>query len=508
MNADGFSFSVMVGIGETYLPAFVLARGMGELAAALIATVPILLGAILQLAAPLILQRVRSYRRFVVATAALQACSMVMLVLMAMADHVPTWAVFVPATLYWAAGLATGPAWNTWVEQIVPRRIRPGFFARRSRLCHVGVLSGLILGGLLLRWSTTAGVPILIFAGLFGVGAMGRFISAAMLARQTEIRDKKAIRGSARYWQDTPQTDLRERFAAVWDGIRHPGAIGRFVLFLMAVQTAVYVSGPYFNPFMLKAMKMQWGEYMGLLSLGFIGKMLSLPWAARLANRAGADRLLWVGAIGIVPVSGLWMVSQETWFLACVQILSGLCWGCYELAMLLQFFRQIPSDRRVSILTLYNLGNSAAMVMGSLIGAAVLNGFGRTYEAYLAVFMASSLARAMALLLMPGGRVVIISTKTAVQGWVTRRVTVPTSGAISSLRQPLLRMSEPLPAEPAPTALVATISSVPMDSAPGETGVSPAEADGHQNSVPRVIRQRSAASEVVAVSAGHRIQGT
>ncbi len=95
----------------------------------------------------------------------------------------------------------------------------------------------------------------------------------------------------------------------------------------MAVQTAVYVSGPYFNPFMLKAMKMPWVDYMGLLSLGFIGKMLSLPWAGRLANRAGADRLLWVGAIGIVPISGLWMISQEFWFLACVQILSGLCWG-------------------------------------------------------------------------------------------------------------------------------------------------------------------------------------
>lgn len=429
MNADGFSFSVMVGIGETYLPAFVLARGMGELAAALIASIPILLGAILQLAAPLVLQRVRSYRRFVVATAALQACSMVALVLMAFADHVPTWAVFVPATLYWAAGLATGPAWNTWVEQIVPRRIRPGFFARRSRLCHVGVLIGLVLGGLLLRWSVTAGIPVMMFAGLFGIGAAGRFISAAMLARQTEVRDKKAIRGSARYWQETGDRSVRERLASVWDAIRNPGAIGRFVLFLMAVQTAVYVSGPYFNPFMLKAMKMPWVDYMGLLSLGFIGKMLSLPWAGRLANRAGADRLLWVGAIGIVPISGLWMISQEFWFLACVQILSGLCWGCYELAMLLQFFRQIPSERRVSILTLYNLGNSAAMVLGTFIGAGILHGFGRSYEAYLAVFVGSSLLRGAALFFMPGGRVVIVSTKTAVAGWVTRRILLPGSPA-------------------------------------------------------------------------------
>ena len=144
MNADGFSFSVMVGIAESYLPAFVLARGLGDLTAAMVATVPVLLGSILQLFAPFLLQKLGSYRRFVVTTATIQACSMLMLMGMSFMQHLPAWLVFVPATLYWAAGLATGPAWNTWVEQLVPQRIRSGFFARRSRMCHIGVLLGLI----------------------------------------------------------------------------------------------------------------------------------------------------------------------------------------------------------------------------------------------------------------------------------------------------------------------------------------------------------------------------
>ena len=127
MNADGFSFSVMVGIAETYLPAFVLARGLGEVNAALIATVPVLLGSVLQLLAPMVLQRLKSYRRFVVMTASIQASSMLVLMGMALMPHVPAWAVFIPATLYWAAGLSTGPAWNTWVEYLVPQKIRSGF---------------------------------------------------------------------------------------------------------------------------------------------------------------------------------------------------------------------------------------------------------------------------------------------------------------------------------------------------------------------------------------------
>src|SRR5262245_13162494 len=50
--SDGASFSVMVGIGETYFPAFVLALGMGEIASGLIASIPLLMGAVLQMISP------------------------------------------------------------------------------------------------------------------------------------------------------------------------------------------------------------------------------------------------------------------------------------------------------------------------------------------------------------------------------------------------------------------------------------------------------------------------
>ncbi|MCA9034971.1 MAG: MFS transporter [Planctomycetaceae bacterium] len=429
MNVDGISFSIMVGMSETYLPAFVLARGMGELTAAMIATVPILLGSILQLAAPLLLQRIGSYRSFVVGMATLQAVSMIALLVMALVQNVAAWAVFIPATIYWASGLATGPAWNTWVEQIVPHQIRPGFFAIRSRMCHIGVLTGLITGGLILRMSAETDYTIRIFAILFGIGSIGRFISALSLGRQSDGHDTTRLANRIERPRDGVRTI--DRFQTMFRSLRHPGDIGRFVFFLMAVQTAVHISGPYFTPFMLKSMKMDWVEYMLLLSLGFVGKMISLPWAARIANRFGADRLLWIGGFGIVPISAFWMLNQSVWFLGCIQILSGMVWGCYELAMLLQFFRQIPSDRRVGILTLYNLGNSAAMVLGAIFGAFILKWFGGTRDAYLSVFVGSSLLRLVAMFLMPGRRVAVHSTRLALNSWISRTVAVrPMAGTI------------------------------------------------------------------------------
>ena len=49
-TAEGTATNVMVGIGETYLPAFVLALTGSQLACGLVSTLPLVIGAVLQLA--------------------------------------------------------------------------------------------------------------------------------------------------------------------------------------------------------------------------------------------------------------------------------------------------------------------------------------------------------------------------------------------------------------------------------------------------------------------------
>ena len=105
---DGaFVWGVMVGIGETYLPAFALAAGMGEIASGLVATIPLLVGSLLQLAAPWALKRCGSFRRWIVTCAALQGLAYVPLLIAALVGKVPMLLVFGAAAVYWGAGLAT-----------------------------------------------------------------------------------------------------------------------------------------------------------------------------------------------------------------------------------------------------------------------------------------------------------------------------------------------------------------------------------------------------------------
>jgi hypothetical protein len=66
--------------------------------------------------------------------------------------------------------------------------------------------------------------------------------------------------------------------------------------------------------------------------------------------------------------------------------------------LVLLFLETIPETERTSLLTLYNVANSLALAVGSLIGAAILNGIGISVTAYLWVFAASTAGRVLTLI--------------------------------------------------------------------------------------------------------------
>ncbi|MCA9097391.1 MAG: MFS transporter [Planctomycetaceae bacterium] len=382
MTGDGFFHALMQGMGETYLPAFVLLMGMGEIAAGLISSVPMLAGALLQLLTPWGVGKLGSHKRWVVTCAAIQGLSFFPLALGALTGSISTWQVFAVAALYWGFGMATGPAWNTWVETIVPGRVRPGYFANRTRICQTGILIGFVVGGLSLQWTKSYGNPMTAFLCLFLTAGVCRLFSAFCLSRQSE--------------SDAVTSSIKDRrgvsFAEFASRVRKGGP-ERLLVSLMSVQMMVYVAGPYFNPFMLKQLGFSYQDYVILIASCFVSKALSMTVLGGLARRLGSHRLLWIGAAGIVPLSGLWVFSNSYWYLLVVQVCGGFFWAAYELALALLLFELIPRAERTGVLTIYNAGNAFAMVIGSLIGGAILQFLGERLETYLVIFAVSSFGR-------------------------------------------------------------------------------------------------------------------
>ncbi len=126
---DAASFGVMVGLGETYLPAFALALGMGEASSGLVASLPVVAGGIMQLVSLRAMKFFGDEQRWVVLCASVQALSFIPLIIAALHGSISMPLLLLIASVYWASGLASGPAWNTWMDVDRPcRRPSPIFF--------------------------------------------------------------------------------------------------------------------------------------------------------------------------------------------------------------------------------------------------------------------------------------------------------------------------------------------------------------------------------------------
>ena len=293
MLGDGAAYSVMVGIGEHYLPAFALAMGMGEVVAGLIACVPLLAGAILQLISPFGVRKLGSYRRWVSMSAAVQAASFLPLVAAAWIGSIPVALLFIIAGAYRGAGMSAGPAWTAWATSIVPMRVRPRFFACRNRVSQAGVLVGFVGGGIALQFGASLGSPLAAFAAIFAAAGICRFISSRLLAAQSEPMPPG---------RDMHIVSRREILAR----LKNHGE-GRLLFYLWAMYATAQIGGPYFTPFILGQLQYDYATYMLILATSILAKTLAMPILGRFAHRYGSRRLMIFGGIAMIPLPLFWL---------------------------------------------------------------------------------------------------------------------------------------------------------------------------------------------------------
>lgn len=393
----------MVGAGENYFPAFVLALGMGEVAAALVATVPLVIGAAFQLISAAVVRRLGSYKSWIVFTAGFQAATLLPLAVMAALDICPGWLVFVVASLYWFSFLSGGAAWNTWIGMNVPVRVRARYFGWRNRLLQVAVLTGLLGGGFVLRaaehapeWLAGTGlsgeflssIGTRAFGVLFGVACVARAISTYYLTRQSEPRPLPIVQ------RLVGPRELVHRF--------FHGSDGRLILYLVCMSIAAHIAQPFFNPFMLRKLGLEAEPdmYSLLLAAPLLGRALALPFCGATAEKRGARMLLVVGGVGLVPFSVNWLISENFVFLFVTQLASGAAWAAYELGLFLMLLDTTAPEERTSIVSQYQFLNSLAMVAGNALGAVGIWYLDASWQAYAAVFVASLVARLLTIPLL------------------------------------------------------------------------------------------------------------
>lgn len=377
---DAFLYSLMVGAGETYLPAYALSIGMSEVFAGILSTLPLVSGAFLQLFAPQVLRKVGSAKNWVVFSAVLQASSFVPLIYFANHEAPGFWTLFLILTLYWGAGFSISPAWNYWMGHLVPSPDSQKFFSRRSRISQIGLMIGLVGGGVALHNKVGMGPFSSVFATLFLFAFACRIVSSVILSRKffrSEWFVESNVIGFKQMWKDFFKSPEKRSF----------------LLKLFPFILSVYISAPFVTPYMLGKLKMSHADFMLAIVALLVGKFLASLWIERNKHPASAYQIFCWGVIAISPAPLGWVLSGNFYYILALQVLSGFAWGLYEIGLALIFFNTLRKEEKVSSITIYNLINSMGIIIGTFIGAVFLNLAGTNYLKYLFLFAMASCFR-------------------------------------------------------------------------------------------------------------------
>jgi MFS family permease len=391
---------VMLGLAETYFAAFVLELRLGAVASGMILTLPVLLAAVLQLGTPTLVRVLGSYRKVVYLTAALQSVSLVPLMVIALRGESPAWLVFLLVTLYMCGAVMGGPAWSAWMGLMVPDKVRNAFFARRNRWLQTGNLCGMLMGGGLLWLSNVldaraangdevwiraremlgvADLTMAAFVVIFGLALVSRMVSAIFLYRQSEP-------------QPLPIREVTVSVGAFARRMVH-GREGPLIAYILSFQFTLQMALPFWHPYALNHIGIEYHLYMALQASLMVGRMIALPWLARLAGRYGRRNVLMAAGALSVPSSLLWLMSDSFWMLLAAHLILGAIFAAYELTTFLLLLETIKPEERTSVLSKFTLLQNLAMTGGSGLGGWILSALGATGAAYAVIFTVSRTAK-------------------------------------------------------------------------------------------------------------------
>jgi len=256
---------------------------------------------------------------------------------------------------------------------------RERYFAWRSGALQVALTVSFVAAGHHLHQAGSDRPKLLMtYVMLFALGAVVRGLSALTLAKQARVRPLPA----------TNAAPLR----GLLDALHH--ARWSTALYLAVLMFGAQVAVPFFTPYMLRELQLDYATYSGLTAISIVIKVAVFPACHRIAQRIGLRALLVSSGIGVAVVPALWTVLTTPAEIAMVQAISGIAWAALEYASFQLLLSSAQEEHRLEFLSLASAFSGGLQVLGAVCGSSLLE---RADLPYHHVFLISSGLRAAAL---------------------------------------------------------------------------------------------------------------
>ena len=368
---EAFFTSLVVGLAETYFPAFALMKGASAIEAGVLTSLPLVLAALFHW---YLLKKVKNLAvsKWVPYAALIQLFALVVLTLCsAVALSQVFFVLLIVYSIYWLGHYAHQPAWNRWIFDLVSLDKSQSYFSLRTRIVQIGIVLGLILGGYTLNLNIFDLDLKNLFIGLFAISSVLKYISYDLFKKHTPVI-----------------TEINFDF-------RHAkNLFFKYLSFFKSYSLfnfSVYLSAPYVVSYLLVARQLSYEQFMWVMAGLFLGKIVTTVAIPRMKQNFSPFKLLLLGGIIAAPLPAFWPFCHEVWMLFLLHLLSGIAWGAWEVGLALCFFKNLNIKEKIEMISIYNLVAILTQIGGTLVAAFVLKFV--IHENYSWLFITSGIVR-------------------------------------------------------------------------------------------------------------------
>lgn len=382
---EGAAYSVMFGFGESYIGPYAIFQKASVLQLGLLSSLPHLVSSLLQLFTSPITKRVGSRKVVLSASVLLQAISWlpILFVFMFPSNNIIYLIFFF--TVYFSLGMFGTPNWRSIMGDLVPDKTKGTYFGKRNRVTSLTSFISLIIGGLILQFFSDIN-QLIGFLVIFSIAMVARFVSWRYI-------DKMADPNEGHVEDD--DTKFLDFIKSLWKT-----NAGFFVIYSTLLIFSVRIASPYFDPYMLNDMGLNYTQYMIIRSASVISTFIFMPIWGKYSDSFGNKRVLALNGllIGTLPI--FWLFSTNLIYLICVQIFAGFVWSGFNLSSFNFLFDAVPRVKNLRYFSYFNVLQGFAIIAGALLGGYLVELGGMFWSKFYIVFLISGLLRILSWLLI------------------------------------------------------------------------------------------------------------
>jgi len=295
--------------------------------------------------------------------------------------------------LIWLVNMAPAVLLSTqrdnWLSNLIPRNIMGRYLGQRLAIRSACYLAAFCLSGYLL--DSFKDEILTGFTTVFVIAFLASFVNFLIYL-----------------WMDDPKN-------AVAGVPEQPGEFGffdflgeledvklnTFVLFTSLFGVTVSLCGPLYAVYMLNELHFSYLSFTAVISAEYLARVIGMPLWGHFTDRVGNIRVLTIVSriIPFLPIS--WLFLSSLGYLIFIQIISGLCWGAYDLSTQNYLFKMAPPARKLRYIVYSKSLSLFCMALGGLLSVYLLQEVVPVFGSrILGIFLISGIFRGLVALYM------------------------------------------------------------------------------------------------------------